>query len=767
MAGYDLLLLVGFFIGTVFYGVLLLEIFRRYNRLFHEYIFILLIIILGLWHLFQFSALAIKLVFGRTALEIYTELRYYALHCIAFFPPLLLHLHSSFLGYIREQIGKSTAWHKWLPMLMYLPVFFIMYIGQYTIIDYRKRILDENLSFIPYFVFFTIVCLWLSAALSVWIILINRNERWRQFFIVEAISIVVISALLIYFYFYGGTGNIRLDKSLRTLLVVSAILPTGALIYLLYKYPFFSLFARSGFLSLILAGIYLSIYIITSREIQKTAEDNPDINVYTLETLLVCILFITYEPVKNLIRRLAGAKALSERYMIQTLLRNVSESIAGSRRLDEILQVIRNPVQSALQVEDMALFTTGQNPESGEMQILQSFGEVRPFNLKKVIKGLKQGNGIYEPRKIYSFHLTSADLSYQIYAGIYLKNSLTGILGLGKKAHHDNFTFEEKEILLTLANQIAIAIENIETTRRQIELESKILEAEKLSALGMLATSIAHEVKNPLSSIKSIVQAMIHEQSQSGAFEENRQDLVIINEEINRLASVVDQLLRFARTEPSDGNGTDLQRIIETILSILRHEMRRWNIQPKVLFPEYPLWIPFSPGHLKEIIFNLIINAIHSMEKTGGRLYIQASWLSSDRPLPEEGGYTWINGIYYTDELESEKMVSHFQNWSNEQFKASPLEKTDSRSVPISEKKPKALFLMIRDTGIGIPHATVSEIFKPFFTTKSGGTGMGLAIVKNKIHLLGGQLLLKSRPGEGTSFEIYLPHDHKTPAGEL
>ncbi len=759
MAGYDLLLLVGFFIGAVFYGALLFEVLKRYNRLYHEYVFILLLLVLGLWHGFQFLALVIKQIFGRTALDVYKEIQYYALYSIAFFPPLIVHLHSSFLGYIRSQIGKPSGLHKWAPLLLYLPMVAIIYIGQYTIIDYRKRILDENMSFIPYFVFFTVICLWISALLSLWIIFVNRNEKWRQFFIVETVSLFLISALLMYFYFYGGTGNVRLDKSLRTLVIVSSILPTGALIYLLYKYPFFSLFARPGFLSLTIAGIYLSVYIIGAKEIRKAGEENPEISVYVLETILVCLLFITYEPVKNFIRRIAGAKALGERYVVQTLLRTVNEKIVGTSQLSDLLHVVREAIQTALRVREAALFIIGKNADTPSSHvILQEFGDVKPFNLKKAIKGIHQGSGIYEPRKIYTFHLTSMDESYQLYVGIFLENTLTGFLAIGRKTNNDNFTFEEKELLLTLANQVSIAIENMESMKRRIELESKMLEAEKLSSLGLLSTSIAHEVKNPLSSIKSIVQSMIDERDREGIQDGTLQDLTMINEEINRLTGVVGQLLRFAKTERTGNQRYDLRKMIETILAILRHETRRQRIDVFTDMPERPVWSDFSQGHLKEIIFNLIINAIQSMSGNGGKLYIQVVVLRHTPDLIDEADHELIDGVYFSDRLESTETAGRFKPWTFESLVASRLDEFEtSEPGPPPEDGQKILRIMIRDTGSGISRELIHEIFKPFYTTKITGTGMGLVIVKNKIELLGGKLMIHTRENEGSSFEIHIP----------
>jgi signal transduction histidine kinase len=478
-----------------------------------------------------------------------------------------------------------------------------------------------------------------------------------------------------------------------------------------------------------------------------------------LETLLVCFLFITFEPVKNFIRRIAGAKALGERYVVQTLLRTVSEKIVGTTQLSDLLHVVREAIQSALRVKEVALFVVGNNYENKkDYTILQQHGNVKPFNLKKSIKGLIHNNGIFEPRKIYTFHLNSMDVSYQLYVGIFLENTLTGFLAIGKKTNNDNFTFEEKELLLTLANQVSLAIENMESMKRRIELESKILEAEKLSSLGMLSTSIAHEVKNPLSSIKSIVQSMIDERSRLTETSEELQDLSMINEEINRLSGVVDQLLRFAKTERSDDQQFDLRKMVDTILAILRHEMRRHNISVFTDMPEQPVWSRYSQGHLKEIIFNLIINAIQSMSENGGRLYIQVSIL--DRPMDflEETEHELIDGVYYNDEPDSEGYFNRFKPWIHEPVVATKLDQLDrsESSYTILNGK-QTLRMVIRDTGPGISRRLVHDIFKPFYTTKISGTGMGLVIVKNKIELLGGKLFIKTRENEGSAFEMYIP----------
>ncbi|HNL27287.1 MAG TPA: ATP-binding protein [bacterium] len=762
MLGYDLIVLLGFFVGAILYSVLFAETLKRQNKLKHEYVFLVFVAILTFWHGFQFLGMLIKQVFGRPALEIYSELRYISLYAIAFFPPLVVHLHASFLEYVLNLINRRSRILAWFPYIMYAPILAILYFSQYTIIDGRRRILDEGMSFIPPYVFWLIVCLLVSGFLSSRIIRLSRNEKWRQFFIVELIITIVISVLLVYFYFYGGTGNVRLDRSLKNMIMISSLIPTGAMVYLLYKYPFYSTVARRRFLLITISGVFLVVFIMSSKALRKMAEENPELNVEFLEIVLVSMLFLVYEPTKYLVRRIAGQFALHEKSYFQSLIRKITEHIVSAANLAELTKAVRTGIVDALHVEEVGLYTLNKTV-SGERtlySIVHAYGDIKTFNLEKITRHIQKGNGLYDARKMNIFHLRSAEVPYQIYLGIVLDNELVGILAIGKKKSNEDFEFEEKELLLTVASQVAISIENIQLLQRRIELESKMFEADKLTSLGMLSTSIAHEVKNPLSSIKSIVQSMHDQKKKENTDTEAIQDLEIINEEIDRLSSVVNQLLRFARSDSSGMDRIDIIKIIDAILTISRQETRVRNIRIFTRYDHAPLVIRSRQGDLKEIIFNLIINAIQSMPE-GGRLMIHGAYVQMDANYFIGGAETEV-GVF--DKLYPDDPSAGWTEWSSEAVTAKKIEaiKKDPGTeiiLPPEAGKTKCLRIAITDTGHGIPPERLGEIFKPFFTTKSEGTGLGLAIVKNKIQALGGRLVLRSELQVGTSFEVYIPSE--------
>ncbi len=570
-------------------------------------------------------------------------------------------------------------------------------------------------------------------------------------------GVLLIAGLLVYFYFFGGTGNVILDKAMKNLIRVSAIVPTAVLIYLLFRYPFFSSVARRRFTVVTLAGAFLVIFIMSIKSLRKLGEENPELDIEMLEILAASLIFILYEPVKYFIRKVAGYYALNQRYLYQSVIRRLSERIVNSAHVADLARTTQQMIRETLNVEEAALFLLSKQVSGNgdTFSITQRFGDIKEIDLPRVLSSVLGSNGVYEARKRPIFLMRTAEIPYQIYVGIMLENEIVGLLALGKKKTHEDFSYEEKELLLTLSSQIALAIENIELMQRRIELETRMYQADKLSSLGLLATSIAHEVKNPLSSIKSIVQSMHDEKKRSHGPRTELQDLEVVSDEINRLSAVVDQLLKFARPDQSEAHEIDVIRIVDTILTILRQEMRSKNVKPFVHYAHRPLLVRSRQGDLKEIIFNLILNGIQSME-TGGRLYIHGCYVSAAQ-CPFDASQQ--ESVLVSDRWFPYDGIEMYSEWRREPFHASGIERLE-RPQPDRCPEPESrdfIKFVIADSGSGIPLERLPEIFKPFYTTKSFGTGLGLSIVKNKVESLHGRLVVRSREASGTSFEVYIP----------
>ncbi|MDD3146717.1 MAG: ATP-binding protein [Candidatus Riflebacteria bacterium] len=238
---------------------------------------------------------------------------------------------------------------------------------------------------------------------------------------------------------------------------------------------------------------------------------------------------------------------------------------------------------------------------------------------------------------------------------------------------------------------LILTLNNI--TQRKI-IEQQLYHADKLSSIGQLAASVAHEIKNPLASIKTLGQ-LLQEETQQG--DSRREYIDVIVSEVNRLNSVVEQLLKYAKPEGSSFRELEFSEIIKPVISLVHHESERHKISLKTEYPE-GLKVFVDSEKLKQVFLNLIFNAVQAMGD-GGQIMIRA-FKEPDSP--------WVT-------------------------------------------------FEVQDNGAGMPRETVARVFEPFFTTRQRGTGLGLAIVKKIVDLHGGKIEVSSEPGKGTNFRIYLP----------
>ena len=225
------------------------------------------------------------------------------------------------------------------------------------------------------------------------------------------------------------------------------------------------------------------------------------------------------------------------------------------------------------------------------------------------------------------------------------------------------------------------------------ELEEQLMRADKLSALGVLAAGIAHEIRNPLTGMKMIVQLLESDFSEDDS---HREPLDIIQREIDRLESIIGNLLDFAR--PSKPKTVDVAPadVVDDCYKLIKNQLNKQHIVfERNITDDCPL-VTVDPDQLKQVFLNIMTNAIQAIGKDG-KLSVN---------------------------------IEHI------------------------EERVKIAF---DDTGCGIPHEKVREIFNPFMTTKEDGTGLGLSMAQRIVEEHGGSIEVQSTLGEGSSFIVYLP----------
>ena len=293
------------------------------------------------------------------------------------------------------------------------------------------------------------------------------------------------------------------------------------------------------------------------------------------------------------------------------------------------------------------------------------------------------------------------ELEAEISVPIISKEKLIGILNLGHKEGKEIYSSEDLELLSTLANQAAIAIENARLYENLKQSQNTLRRADRLSSLGLLTAGLAHEIRNPLVAIRTFTQ-LLPERYEDAEFREGFQGLAL--KEVDRICGLINDLLSFARPSRPNVAEENMNDVVDGIARILETEAKEKGVEitrnfainlPKV-------WI--DREQMKQVFMNLILNAIQAM-KEGGSIFISTRLTSRNGAAPSG------------------------------QF----------------------LQVEVRDTGVGIPAENLDHIFDPFFTSKDEGSGLGLSISHQIVQEHGGYVTVESEVGMGTTFFVNLP----------
>jgi two-component system sensor histidine kinase HydH len=226
-------------------------------------------------------------------------------------------------------------------------------------------------------------------------------------------------------------------------------------------------------------------------------------------------------------------------------------------------------------------------------------------------------------------------------------------------------------------------------------LRREVARNQRLASLGRLAAGVAHEIRNPLSSIKGF--ATYFKERYPDAPQDQKTANIMIAE-VDRLNRVVGQLLEFARPVPLSPKLTSLKDLVDDSVRLIEQKAKEKHITVKTLNSVKVDKAAIDPDRINQVLLNLYLNAIESMGP-GGELGVELSAGEEDQRIE----------------------------------------------------------IRVSDTGCGIPGEHFSRIFDPYFTTKSTGTGLGLAIAHNIMEAMGGKINISSRPGTGTTFCIIIP----------
>ncbi|WP_167590468.1 hybrid sensor histidine kinase/response regulator [Oceanidesulfovibrio indonesiensis] len=258
-------------------------------------------------------------------------------------------------------------------------------------------------------------------------------------------------------------------------------------------------------------------------------------------------------------------------------------------------------------------------------------------------------------------------------------------------------------------NRVVGTLSTAENMTREINLERQLLQSQKMEAIGALAGGIAHDFNNILTSIVNSTELALMDLD---AESDTAQDLERVLRAASRGKRLVQQIMAFSRPSQEGFQPTDLAEHVRDTVNLLQPSLPR-NITVNATVTADPVCVMVDPTQIYQVLMNLCTNAFQAMRDTGGVLDVR------------------LEDVY--------------------------LDPDHARELDMQFGK--ALRLVVSDTGPGIDQEIMDKVFDPFFTTKGKkeGTGLGLSVVLGIVKNHGGAVRVKSRPGEGATFEIYLP----------
>ena len=569
-----------------------------------------------------------------------------------FLPSLLLHLHVEYAD-IRTMIGSGTTKKLWLagayvPAILLLPYF-------YAALRLRSSVdfdLPSNSLGIPFQV-------WLLSAIllcAVWqrrFMKVAPDKEQRSFhrqlqnnFVVLALWIFIGHAFL-----WRWPRNESSAASYGWLLVLFAVVPLVSLARNVQKFNFLQIGRQRNLMYAVFATFLALLYLSLVRRVSLWTE--PFLPPEATAAILLFLPVVFFEPLQRLMRRILRRTAQSEMDHAQRMMASIQE-IARLGDLVKFKAFIEKWIGDELQLAEVEL-SLGSAAEADSEQ----------------------------------------KASEEIFV---IRQSGRNLGALRVKAHGAMLSGETAAALEFLCEQLPGALDLCRLIEEKLQLERELAERERLAVLGQMAASISHNLKNPLGSIKTILQVQMENPELPASI---RGETKMVLEEISRLSGKLNQLLQFSRPAIRGGAVAatcDARAVTEEVSGVLRHEAERRGVVVEVELVADGTKLAASAEAMSEILSNLVVNALEATPR-GGHVKVRGA----------------ANG--------------------------------------------EGFLFSVEDDGPGVPESAREKILQPFFTTKTQGTGLGLAIVARRVAEFDGQLDWESpvRDGKGTRFEVTMP----------
>jgi signal transduction histidine kinase len=602
---------------------------------------------------------------------------------ITFTYSLLLHVHLHLWANARsreltrsERIRVYLCYLPCLGLLLGVP---LIWIGPYAPMFTKLSV------FVVPFVLWIAYCLGLIAVTEILIARRSRNAGERRIMVTLAFSFVGIGILILSALALGLGEGTALGLYLKTLANLGSLLPSALLAYYIYRYRFLELIIKESLIVASFAAVVLVIYLYGIRVIGELLTARYGVRTGVIEGLMILALTLVAAPLRRWLEKKFRTLFERETALYRDVVARIGSQAGHHKNLPELLHFVEAQTGKALGLRRVTIVVsegTGEEITTGANTSAAEIGWTR-----ELIENAKNsGAQVIEDDSVL------ASKKYLLAYPLRREEQTIGLMLI--EAPGNAVAPDVRAVLEVLASQVAIAIEDCRLVEENVRLERRLAEGERLAALGQMAATVAHEVKNPLSAIKSIAQVMREDDQLS---DEYAKDLTMIVGETDRLSQSVTQLLSFARREPPASSPCSADDLARAVADLFRANAGGKRISIECLARSSSELNGVSAGAVRDALSNLLLNALQATPP-GGQIKIEAFRKNGD------------------------------------------------------------VVFAVTDSGPGISTDLQTRIWEPFFTTRQRGTGLGLAIVRKRMEEAGGSATLAPRDNDrGARFELRLP----------
>jgi signal transduction histidine kinase len=570
---------------------------------------------------------------------------------LCFLPPLLVHLHFAYAD--TRGLGVRPGTKRVVLLGAYAPTLYFV-LRVYALLSN-----SPNFDFLtPGSVLGRAYGVWLAAALGIgcwWQARFTSvaPDRPQQWFHKQLTKFFLLMSLAVLYLHFFQTARVSTQLT-TTVLALLAIVPFAVMLEMVYRYNFLNIARQKNLLYAVSATFLALLYLALVRRVGTWLA--PVIPPEASAAILLFVLVIFIEPLQRALGRRLHETAQREMDRVQRLMGEVQQ-VARLGDMPHLVGEIEQRLKEQFEFAEARLTLHGNETEKRDA----TSGKKLKENF-----AIRQGE-----RKLATLEFSP---------------------------HGSMISGETRAALEFLCEQLAGALDLCRLIDDKVRLERELAERERLALLGQMAASISHNLKNPLGSIKTILQV----QMESPDLPESlRGETQIVLDEIGRLSGKLNQLLRFSRPVVLRGSveaSCDAGAVIEEVAGVLRHEAERRGIALELRLSANGAKVAAGADAVSDIVSNLLVNALEATPR-GGRVQVGAA-------------------------------------------------ACDGFCV-----------LSVEDSGAGISPEAREKLLQPFFTTKTQGTGLGLAIVARRVAEVGGKLDWESSAsgGPGTRFRIMLP----------